>query len=384
MKKELIKERKIVIVNQAVNYLTVGVANAFADRFEDVSLITGNIHEQDEKIYEHIKVHKISRYDETSLKTKFMAWVKGLFQIYFLLLTKYRKHEVFFVSVPPNAYFTFLLLRGRFSVLVWDVYPDNLKIFGISEKHPLYKFWGWANRRLFRRAYKMYTISEKMADLVSSYIAREELIITPLWTTFKGFDPIKRSDNFFVKEHGLENKFVVQYSGNIGTTHNVEVLVEVARELKNEEHIEFLIIGKGVRVPKLKKMIKEYGLTNTKILPFQPDDVFPYSLSSADLGVVILDDITSKGSVPSKTYNLMAMGIPVLYVASPDSQLKIYADTYKNGACFHASDIPKIAKFVEHLSTDKGAHARMSENSKAASENYKRGNADVLVDRYID
>lgn len=384
MRKERISDRKIVIVNQAVNYLTVGIANAFADRFEDVTLLTGNVHEQDEALYDRVKIDRINKYNEKSLKTKFAAWLIALFKIYFKLLFTYRNHEVFFISVPPNAYFTMLLLRGRFSILVWDVYPDNLVVFGINKGHPLYKFWSWTNKKLFKKAYKLYTISDKMADLVAAYVNLDKLIIVPLWTTFRAFAPIPKSDNFFVKEHGLENKFVVQYSGNIAAVHNVEVLVEVARELKDVEHIAFHIIGKGSRIPKLKKMISDYGLNNTTILPFQADDVFPYSLSSADLGVVILDEITSNGSVPSKTYNLMAMGIPVLYVASPESQLNMYADVYENGACFQARHIPEIAEFIKDLSKDKAKHQVMSANSKQASADFQRGNADLLVDKYID
>ena len=114
----------------------------------------------------------------------------------------------------------------------------------------------------------------------------------------------------------MQNKFIVQYSGNIGVTHNVETLIEIAELLKDNTDILFQIIGRGPRKSKLENLVKEKNLPNCVFLPFQTDDMFPYSLSAADVGVVILDETTSKGSVPSKSYNLMSYGIPSLYIAS--------------------------------------------------------------------
>src|SRR5690554_2288829 len=98
-----IKDRKIVIVNQAVNYLTIGFANAFHQKFEHVVLITGSIHSQGEELNPTIKVKKINQWHERPARKKMISYLKACFWIYWLLSTKYRKHEVFFVSVPPMA-----------------------------------------------------------------------------------------------------------------------------------------------------------------------------------------------------------------------------------------------------------------------------------------
>ena len=63
---EKIKDRKIVIVNQAVNYLTIGIANSFSEKFEAVSLITGNVHPQGEELNGSITLSNICRYQEHS------------------------------------------------------------------------------------------------------------------------------------------------------------------------------------------------------------------------------------------------------------------------------------------------------------------------------
>jgi len=111
--------------------------------------------------------------------------------------------------------------------------------------------------------------------------------------------------------------------------------------------------------------------------------MFPYSLSAADLGVVILDKKTSKGSVPSKSYNLMSYGIPSLYIAERDSELYEYCQIYRHGGCFTESELEMAADFVLKLSNDKELHQNYSENAENAAQNYKKGNAYKLVDMYM-
>lgn len=144
---EKIKDRKIVVVNQASNYLTVGFCNAFADKFANVALVTGSIHIQGEELSTNIEVTYINKWVERPARKKFLSYIIACWKIYWLLLTKYRKHEVFFVSIPPMGYLINLLVSNRFSMVVWDVYPDVFKITGMKETHLLYRVWASLNRK---------------------------------------------------------------------------------------------------------------------------------------------------------------------------------------------------------------------------------------------
>lgn len=377
-----IKNRKIAIINQASNYLTVGFANAFSDRFEEVVLITGSVRIQGEELRPEVKWHKINQWYERPVHKKAFSYLRALLSMWWLLLTKYRKHEVFFVSVPPMGYLLNLFLPNRFSMVIWDVYPDTFKITGMSEKHFVYRVWAWLNKKSFAKAYKIFTISEKMAELIQVYTTRE-LIVLPIWSIFQENNKYPKHENVFIKEHGLENKFVVQYSGNIGLTHDVEAMVEIAEILKDNKRILFQIIGRGPRKPVLEKIVNEKNLDNCVFLPFQTEAMFPYSLSAADVGVVILDEATSKGSVPSKSYNLMSYGIPSLYIASKDSQLYRYTETYRLGGCFSKDELRNAADFLVELSETPELYQSLAANAAKASEDFRRGNADRFVEKYI-
>lgn len=379
-----IKDRKIVVVNQAANYLTVGFCNAFAEQFETVALVTGSVHVQGEELNQSIDITYINKWIERPASKKFLSYIKACLKIYWLLLTKYRGYEVFFVSIPPMGYLLNLILPDRFSMVIWDVYPDIFKITGMKETHLLYRIWAALNRKSFKKAYRLFTISEKMADLVEVYVDRSKIIIQPIWSIFQENERVSKVDNPFIAEHQLQGKFIVQYSGNIGLTHKVEVVVELAKLLKDNDTIVFHIIGRGPRVPALKKMVEENQLPNCFFLPFQSDAMFPYSLSATDLGIVILDELTSKGSVPSKSYNLMSYGIPSLYIAGEDSELNSYASLYHAAECYTERQLEEAKDFILKLSQDAQKWQSMSDHALQTSKLFRRDNADKFVTAYLN
>jgi len=375
--------KKIIIVNQASNYLTVGLCNAFKNRFKEVVLITGSIHIQGEELNDSVKVKNINRWVERPAHKKLVSYLVACWRIYWLLLFRYRKQEVLFVSLPPMAYLMSIGLPQRCSMLIWDVYPDIFKITGMKESHPVYRLWGFMNRIVFRRAYRLFTIGNRMAGLLEKYVSSDKIIVTPIWSIFQSNGRVKKSENPFIKNEGLDGKFIVQYSGNIGLTHNVEVMVELAERMKNDKDILFQIIGRGPRVPVLKSLVEEKNLPNCQFLPFQSDEMFPYSLSAADIGVVILDEMTSKGSVPSKSYNLMSYGIPALYVASEDSELNDYAKKYEHAICVEHKNLDVAVQFILELKQSTELRKRIAENAVEAAKQYRRVNADKIVEQYM-
>jgi hypothetical protein len=374
----------MVIVNQAANYLTVGIVNAFAVKFEHVSLITGSVHVQGETLNERVSIHYINKWKEENDSVKIWIYFKALIRVWFLLLFKYRRYEVFFISVPPMAYLLNIFLPNRCSMLIWDVYPDALKILGMKETHPFYRLWAFMNKKSFVKAYRLFTIGDRMADLLEKYISRNKIIVQPIWSVFQENRKITKNNNPFIRQHKLQDKFIVQYSGNIGLTHKVEVVVELAERMKEHTNILFMIIGRGPRKKILQETVERKKLDNCIFLPFQSDDMFPYSLSAANLGVVVLDELTSKGSVPSKSYNLMSLGIPSLYIAAEDSELKSYADEFGHAVCYSENQLGEAVKFILELSTSPKKYKVYSENALKASVNFKRDNADKIVEYYLN
>lgn len=385
--------RKIVVVNQAVNYLTIGFCNAFRERFDEVAVITGSVHVQGEELDPRVRWTRITHWVERPAWRKLVSWMWACVQIWVLLMTRYRRYEVVFVSIPPMAYLLSVVLPNRCSMVIWDVYPDLFKITGMGEAHPVYRTWAWLNRVAFRRAYRVFTIGERMRGLVEQYVdmdvsggedeRADGVLVTPIWSIFQEHERVPKAENPFVREHGLDGRFVVQYSGNIGLTHQVEVMIDLAERMRHRSDILFQIIGRGPRKPVLERLVADRNLPNCMFLPFQSDEMFPFSLSAADVGVVIVDREIAMGSVPSKSYNLMNFGIPSLYFASEESELYHYAKRFGHAGCFDHANLDGAAAFIERLAGDAMERERLAGCAMEASRWFRRGNADRLVAAYI-
>lgn len=379
------QNRPIVFVNQATGYLTIDIINEFArsGKFPKIALIAGSIRVQDIPLEKNVEWSRITLYDRGNPRKKFLSWLRGTLQIAWLLLTKYRKYEIFYITIPPFAYLLSLVFRNRFSVLVFDVYPDVLKIYGITERNIGYRLWIRFNRNLFRRAHRLYTIGEGMARLLERYVSRSKITIIPNWSGLTNVREIRKSDNIFVKEHGLDGKFIVQYSGNIGYTHNVEVLVDLAKAMRSWNDVFFLIIGRGEKYNHIKEMVDAAGLSNCKLLPFQPDDMLNFTLSAADLGVVLLDDKTAHVSIPSKIYNLQAVGVPILGIADTLSELAYHLQAYHNGKCFSPHDLAPIIAYIGSLMNAPEQHRTLKASSRSASGDFTMLNAKKYLETYV-
>lgn len=374
---------KIVFINQATGYLTIDIINAFAEVSDEVAFIYGDIRIQDDPPFPGARRSKIVEKTRKSNRARFSRWLIASIQVFFLLITRYRKYEIFYFSVPPFAYLSSLILRRKFSLLMWDVYPEALKLAGIKETNPVYRVWAGFNRRLFKRAYRLYTTGEGQARLMEKYAPRDKVEIINLWSGLKGAGPVVKEINPFIREHGLDGKFIVEYSGNMGGTHNIEAIMRLAELLVGEKDIVFLLIGRGTKMETVRSAISEMSLPNVLLLPFQPDNVIKYSLAAADLSVVLVEENAGTVSVPSKIYNLLAVGSPLLAISPPGSEVERLMERYKPGGRFQPDELNEICTFIKAVKNSPEIIAGYRANALKASEDFTALNARKFVVSYL-
>lgn len=371
--------KKIVLVNQSSGFLVVDDLNAYCTKYDRVSILCGRLHPGVRSVNPKIKVDKICRYDKSSSVKRMMTWVWGSIQVFFKLLFKYRGWEVVYYTNPPMACFSAMFLRNRFRIVEYDIYPDALKTIGIEETSFIYKLWGRIKKRLYSKAEKIYTLSEGMKEILTAYGPAKKIKVVPLWSASDDFKPVAKEDNVFVKQNHLEGKFIVMYSGNIGYTHSVECVVEVAKRMKEEKDVLFLIIGDGKKKAELVADVKESGLENVRFMPYQKFSMLPFSLASADLGVITLDENVSKVSVPSKTFNLLAIGCPLLAISNNDTEMYRLISKYDNGRCIPKKKIDEIEKYIRELKGNEQLRQQYSRNSLVAAKDFSYRNAEMYL-----
>jgi glycosyltransferase involved in cell wall biosynthesis len=372
-------EKPIVFINQSSGYLMVDIINQFTEAGYHCILITGLLVERNIPLYKNVIVRKIIRYNNTSSFRRIFTWGWGTIQAFLIILLRYRRAHLFIVSNPPIAALLPLVLANPFSLLIFDVYPDAIAELGVLKKQSLIiRIWRKANRRAYSRAKDIFTITEGMKELLKSYVPERMIKVVPLWSDNKFITRILPEENPFIKSHDLGDRFVVLYSGNIGISNDVEVLIDVANLMKNS-NITIIIIGGGARRKQLEEKVKNEGQDNIFILPSQDVRYLPYTLSAASLAVVALGKSASRLAMPSKIFSLLSLGVPIMGIAGEDSDLHHFIESHNIGRCFLPENTDEMAQYIIALANNPEYCKALTKNALLASKQFTRINAERFV-----
>lgn len=220
---------------------------------------------------------------------------------------------------PPLASFVAVIIGffRRAPITYWsmDLNPDQMIQLGkIKETALSARVFNWFNRLILRRSAHVVALDRFMADrLNAKHDVTDKMTVMPPWPHGQHDAPLPHEENPFRKEHQLDGKFVVMYSGNHALTNPIETILEAAVRMQDREDLLFLFIGGGVRKKSVEETIEKHHPTNLVSLPYQPLDTIRYSLSAADVHLVTLGDAVVGCVHPCKVYGALALGRPVLY-----------------------------------------------------------------------
>ena len=145
------------------------------------------------------------------------------------------------------------------------------------------------------------------------------VVVIPNWVDVDALTPRAR-DNDWAREHELVDPFVVMHSGNIGHAQNLDSLIRSATFLRDLDDLRIVLIGGGARRQELKDLARLLEVEQVRFFGYQPREVLPESLSSADIHVVGLAKGLSGYVVPSRLYGILAVGRPVIVAADAESE----------------------------------------------------------------
>jgi len=194
-----------------------------------------------------------------------------------------------------------------------------------------------------------------MRDVVAQKLRGQDdkLAIIPNWGDADEIAPVDRAANPFRAAHGLQNKFVVQFSGNIGRTHDVELILQAASLLRERDDILFLFVGYGGKSGLIARAERE-GLGNVRFLPRQPRETLGAMLAASDVTVIPLIGGMYGLSVPSRMYNVMAAGVPIVAIADSRSELALAVTEEEAGWVLDEREASVLAGLIGSLATPGG------------------------------
>lgn len=221
--------------------------------------------------------------------------------------------------------------------------------------------------------------------LVAKGVPADRIRTLPTWEDPALVVPVPRESNPFRMEHGLDGRFVVLYSGNLGAAHEFGTLLDAAGHLAAEPGIVFLFAGGGPRKRWVEDQVRSRGLQNVRFLPYQPREDLRFSLSAGDVHVVTLRPGFEGLLVPSKFVGALAAGRPILFVGPKAGEIPDGLAAGDCGVVVEPGEWMTLANAILELRANSDLLMRMGRNARALFEqHYTRGQGTASFRAVLD
>lgn len=383
-------KRKLWIVTElfypeetSTAYILTKIANKMIHNY-DVHVICGPANYEKQKIdlnasgylCDLVIIKRVSgiNLDKNNLLSRFFRFLFLSFRLSFELLKNVSKNDKVLIVTNPAPLLLLVAVLKRFCrfhffVLVHDVFPENIIPAGIirSSDTILYKLLKLAFDRAYSKADLLIVLGRDMKRIIEKKIAQfskttnANIQIIENWSELNLIKNLPRRQAL----HGLpSNKIIIQYAGNLGRVQGLMNLLEIIGKVNNDS-LFFSFWGDGVIKHDMEKYISDHDLNNIifhgNFLRNQQNEV----LNACDLAIITLADGMCGLGVPSKTYNIMAAGKPILYIGDKESEVGCLIGEYGFGYCYESTDNDGILAFLQKLSVadlselqEKGLEAR--------------------------
>jgi glycosyltransferase involved in cell wall biosynthesis len=284
-----------------------------------------------------------------------------------------RTDKVLVVTTPPSAPFIIAfasLLRGAsYYLLIHDLYPEVLIAVGKFKRNSLaVRLIDFLNRWLYKHATKIIVVGRDMKTLVEAKSNGLDVpvVFIPNWAEIDAVKPVPREENPLIHELGLNSKLIILHAGNIGYPTDVETIIECLGRLDNQFH--FVFIGSGVKKQQLAKALRRGNVQNLTLLDPRPRHEQAEFLNACDIGLVTLVKGMYGAAMPSKTYNIMAAGKPVLAITDDDSELARVIDEDQIGWHVSAEKPGELAAILQNIFANREMLCSIGLRARSAAE----------------
>jgi colanic acid biosynthesis glycosyl transferase WcaI len=293
------------------------------------------------------------------------------------LLILPKQDVVFALTTPPYtlvAAVAHRLLHPRTKVVLWslDLYPDAAEAYGtIRPGGFVSRILRAASRWLMRGVDHVVAVDDAMLNRVLtgySHDGRPPGSVISNWEPAARFPRDSRPTPWVgYREAALADRFVVLHTGNFGVGHRADGIADAAASLAADQ-VTFLFVGGGARVPELTAEVERRNLRNVLFQGYVPRAETTGVLAGARCSLISLDDRSLGIMSPSKMHSSLAMGLPIVYMGPPGTNVDDAIQRYRCGFSIRQGDVPGIVEAIRRLRGDRDLADELSRNARRAFE----------------
>ncbi len=317
------------------------------------------------------------------------AWMTFHFLSTAVALALTWRPDVIIAPSPPltvgiSAWIVSAMRRARFIYNVQEIYPDIAVNLGALRNRTLIRALQALERFVYRRAAIVTVIAPRMRDrLLEKRVPAEEVEVIPNFVDISSLRPAPK-DNAFSREHGLTDRFVVTYAGNMGPAQDLETFIDAAGRLRHEPGVHCLLIGGGTSEQALRDRVRFLDLSNCTIVGYQPYERMRDIYAASDVCLVPQAAATGCDAIPSKVYRIFACARPIIASTEMDSDLANLVRRSQGGAVVPPGSPDALAEVIRRAARNRVEWSAKGEAGKQHVEtHYSRerisGQYDALV-----
>lgn len=343
-----------------------------------ISYLTGNAHTTNESAKKDDCITIIRAYTYSALHRSFVHRVFSFLSFMvssFLIGLRVSKVDLVWGTSPPifqggSAWMLSRIKKAPFIFEVRDLWPDFAIQVGVLRNRTLIRASHWLERFLYQHADLIIVNSPGFIEHVRSRGAKRVELV-PNGADVLMFNPHARGEEFR-QENGLGGKFIVLYAGAHGMSNDLQVVLQAAEQLVDQQEIVIVLVGDGKEKPKLQAMADEMKLGNVVFLPPVAKFHMAGVLAAADACIAILKPIPMYSLVfPNKVFDYMAAGRPVILAIK--GVIREVIETSQAGIFVSPGDSSALARTIENLANDRVYAREMGLRGRAyVEENYNR------------
>lgn len=332
-----------------------------------------------------VEIYRVAgtTFDKNKIPLRLINMATLSFSTFFKALNNFRRNDkVLVVTTPPLLPFIAALAAkmraAKYTLLIHDNYPEILIAAGKTTAQSLFtRTMNRLNLGLYAHAEKIIVVGRDMKELIEAKTAgikaseKPPVVFISNWAELEAVSPKPRRENRLLRELGAEDKFVFLYAGNMGYPNDLESIARCAERLRDDTKFHFVFLGAGVKRNWLEREIAEKRLANVSLLDSRPRAEQETFLNACDVAVVSLVDKMWGVSMPSRTYNILAAGKPILALTEKNSELDLIVRENRVGWTVAPNRPDELLELIRKIYDERGELEQMGVRSRrAALEKY--------------
>ncbi len=271
------------------------------------------------------------------------------------------------------------ITKGKLIYNIQDFNPEQIQAVNYSKNKMLLKLMLAIDKHTCKKSDLIITVGHDMQKTLEERFKNKKVpknIVINNWINEKEIYPLEKNNPKiieFKKKYNLENKFIIMYSGNIGLFYDLENIVDVIKKFKDNQEVEFVLVGDGALKSQLNEKIKKEKINNITFIPYQEKKDLIYSLNSADIHLVTNAKGIKGVSVPSKIYGCLATNVPIFGILENGTEAWNIIEKSKCGILVEAGNYEDIEESLAKIIKEKIAFVnKHSTGRKYLEENFTK------------